>query len=161
MSFFADLLRKLPSTNPITSIFYVFGLAYIPHFIKVMAMSEKKKKEGRGAITNNDVGDSRYLCDKAMDGSPDGLYIARCFGAHMNGLEAFSYYSAAVLASLHAGVDSALLGGAATAFVAVRALYNIVYLTPLNGALRSAVFGTGLSISALLFYTAGNKYQHK
>lgn len=158
MSFFTDLLKKLPPTNPITSLFYVLTLAYVPHFMKLIALGKKNKE---GEITNADFGNSRYLSDKAMDSSPDGKYITRCYGAHVNGLEAFSYYSAAILASLHAGVDDALIGGAATAFIGVRTLYNIVYLSPLNGVLRMFIFGTGLSISALLFYTAGNKYQQK
>ena len=85
--------------------------------------------------------------------------MSRLVGCHTNGLEAFSYYSIAVILAICTKVDKELLSGVAGAFVACRVAYTAVYLSPLNGPLRTLTFIGGVVCSVFLMLTAASNYE--
>lgn len=64
---------------------------------------------------------------------------ARANAAHLNSLEAFPLFAAAVLAGLLAGADPQRLAMWSLAFIGLRVLYGIVYLLDI-ATLRSLVW---------------------
>lgn len=85
--------------------------------------------------------------------------VQRAYSAHQNHIEAFTYFSVAMLLALlklptSAHAELALLGNA---FLLVRVLYNAVYVIAFNeplSFLRSAVFLTGIVIVVRIFTLA-------
>ena len=74
---------------------------------------------------------------------------ARAQGAHENSFEAFGPFAAGVLACKTAGVDSDEIVLVSGAFIVLRTLYLVLYLTNQPKA-RSAVWGLGLLSSLTL-----------
>jgi uncharacterized MAPEG superfamily protein len=86
---------------------------------------------------------------------------ARAWNAHMNSWEAFATFSAAVILALVSVGDSTQLRVLANAFVAVRFVYNFVYVLAFNNALavvRTAVFFVGLAIVLQIFALAAGDH---
>jgi uncharacterized MAPEG superfamily protein len=86
---------------------------------------------------------------------------ARAWNAHMNSWEAFATFSAAVILALVSVGDSTQLRVLANAFVAVRFVYNFVYVLAFNNALavvRTAVFFVGLAIVLQIFALAAGEH---
>jgi hypothetical protein len=80
---------------------------------------------------------------------------------YINGLEAFSAYSATTAMLLFAGVeDKSALRGYAGIYVCLRipVAYTCVYLSPLNGFIRTAVFSMGLFYIWSMLVTASTLY---
>jgi len=67
---------------------------------------------------------------------------ARALAAHMNTIEAFPPFAAAVLVAHAAHADLALATGLCVAFLLARVAYPVVYIAG-KGTLRSAVWGVG------------------
>ena len=119
---------------------------------------EKKLKKSKKEY---DTANSRGLSALMIDDSPEGMKIANLAGCHQNGLEAFSYFSVAILSGLALKVDKDVLGGAAALFVGIRVLYTYVYISSLNyiiGKPRTILFFMGGFLSLGLFAIAGYKY---
>jgi uncharacterized MAPEG superfamily protein len=74
---------------------------------------------------------------------------ARAQAAHMNGFEAFAPFAAGVLACKVGGVDSDEIALFSIAFVALRAIYLVLYLKNMS-TLRSAVWSLGFLVSLTL-----------
>lgn len=144
--------------NPFHAVIAAFGLAYAPHFLKTIAVKKKNSKQGNKKSFNDMVANSRFEANKATDDSPLGLAIAAYNGCHVNGLEAASYFSAAIIAAVATNVPSEIVQGAASSFVLVRVLYTSVYLTALNGPLRSLVWSVGVWISVDLLFKSADQY---
>ena len=87
--------------------------------------------------------------------------LGRAFNAHVNHFEALIYFSAAVLLSMTAGLNpaqSAEVDKLANAFIAVRIMYNGIYLVAFNEPLsfvRSAIFAVGFAIVFNIFDISG------
>lgn len=149
------ILRQIPlRINPVFSMGIVLVLAYIPHLFKKSLLTKKLKEAGKQYTTAN----SRGLSALMIDDSPLGMKIANIQGCHQNGLEAFAYYSAAMLACLVCKVDNVALSGAATIFILIRCLYTYVYMGPLNGSPRTYLFFASSFFCLGLFFLAGAKY---
>jgi uncharacterized MAPEG superfamily protein len=152
-----SFLRHIPvRINPVFSMGVVLVLAYIPHLFKKALLTKKLKEAGKQYTTAN----SRGLSALMIDDSPLGMKIANIQGCHQNGLEAFAYYSAAMLACIVCKVDSVALSGAATLFIVIRCLYTYIYMGPLNGSPRTYLFFTSAFFCLGLFIMAGLKYSH-
>jgi len=129
-------------------------MAYVPHIFKKSILAKKLKESGKEYATAN----SRGLSAIMVDDSPQGMRIANLMGCHQNGLEAFGYYSVAMLSSMIVYVDSEVLSGFAGFFILVRSAYTYVYLSHFNGAPRTYLFFlSGFSCMGLMII-AGNKY---
>lgn len=140
--------------NPIHAILAIFGIAYLPAFLRIYFIQKKDKK--RGGL---DIANTRMQVMSNQDNTPEGLQISCCTGCHQNGLEAMLYFSIAVILCLIFQVDREVLTQASGLFVSVRMVYTMVYLTPaLNGALRSVIYGIGMWIVIDLFLRAAEKW---
>jgi uncharacterized MAPEG superfamily protein len=83
-----------------------------------------------------------------FDRLPD--YAKRATWAHQNGFETFMIYSAAALMAYVTGVSSPLAANCAIAFVIVRLLFSLFYITNIPIA-RSLMFGIGSISTYILF----------
>ena len=150
-----SILRKFPvHVNPIFGLGAILVLAYIPHLTKKAVLTEKLKKEGKYYTTAN----SRGLSALMVDDTPLGMKIANIMGCHQNGLEAFSYWSVAMLSAMVSKVDYEVLSGATSVFLVIRSLYTFVYMSSLNGAPRTYLFFASAFFTLAMFGIAGNKY---
>ncbi len=142
-------------TNPFFSIIIIFGIAFIPHFLKAAEVKKKISATGK----SYSIANSRVQTVSNIDNSPAGLRIGILNGCHLNGLEAFTYYSIAIISAVITHVDRHTIENAATCFIFVRVVYTVVYVTPaLNGLLRTIVWVLGLVIAFHLLYLASLKY---
>jgi uncharacterized MAPEG superfamily protein len=83
-----------------------------------------------------------------FDQLPD--YAKRATWAHQNGFETFMIYSAAALMAYVTGVSSSLAANCANAFVLLRLLFSLFYITNIPIA-RSLMFGLGSLCTYTLF----------
>ena len=104
----------------VSSLFHALLLCYVPHVVKIPLVFSKTRKY--------DVRNTRVAVADAMDSTPEGRLIARAQSAHLNALENYPLYAAAVLAALHAGAPAAPLGVACSAYLALRVLYTGLFL---------------------------------
>ena len=150
-----SILKQVPmGINPVFSMAIVLVLAYIPHLMKKSLLTKKLKESGKQYTTAN----SRGLTALMIDDSPLGMKIANIAGCHQNGLEAFTYYSIAMLSCLLCKVNPIALSGAATVFITIRCLYTFVYLSKFNGSPRTYLFFASAFFTLGMFYMAGSKY---
>jgi len=150
-----SLFKIIPlKLNPIYSLFGILVLAYLPHAMKKPLLEKKLKKSKMEYATAN----SRGLSAMMIDDSPEGMKIANLAGCHQNGLEAFSYFSAAIISCLIMKVDKGAVEGAAGLFVVIRLLYTYVYMSDLNGKPRTLLFFAGGFLNLSLLLIAGYKY---
>lgn len=88
--------------------------------------------------------------------NPRGFYATldgferRALAAHLNSLEAFPLFAAAVFAAQLASARPSLVGALAVAFVALRVGYVLAYWGD-RPTLRSALWLCGLGVSVALF----------
>ncbi len=76
-------------------------------------------------------------------------YAQRANWAHQNSLEAFMIFAAAALMAYVTGQNSAIVAGAAIAFVVARLLHSVFYIANVPLA-RSLMFGIGTLCSGTL-----------
>jgi uncharacterized MAPEG superfamily protein len=81
-------------------------------------------------------------------------FRARAHWAHLNSLEAFAPFAAAVIVAQMQQVPPAQVDGLAVAFIVMRVLYGVAYLAN-QALLRSAVWFLGLLCVVGLFVLAG------
>ena len=74
----------------------------------------------------------------------------RAYGAHLNGLEAFPFFAAAVMVATLKGVPQSLLDWVAGGWLAVRIAYTAAYLLDL-ARIRPALWAISVIISAAIF----------
>lgn len=150
-----SLFKIIPlKLNPIYSIIGILVLAYIPHGMKKPLLEKKLKKSKMEYATAN----SRGLSAMMIDDSSEGMKIANLAGCHQNGLEAFSYFSAAIGSCLIMKVDREVVEGASALFVIIRLFYTYVYMSSLNGKPRTLLFFAGGFLNLALLVVAGYKY---
>jgi len=90
-----------------------------------------------------DIGAPRAMFDKLPP------YAQRATWAHQNSFETFMIFAAAALMAYVTNLDSTVAVGAAIAFVVVRLLYSVFYITNVPLA-RSLMFGIGSLCSGTL-----------
>jgi uncharacterized MAPEG superfamily protein len=99
--------------------------------------------------------DGREDYDNANPRNP-GFYRqglrARALGAHQNGFEIFPFFAVAVILAEMRGVQQSLVDLQAIAFILVRIVYVLLYLTNRPSA-RSAVWAIGVFCSLLIFFS--------
>ena len=83
----------------------------------------------------------------------DNPRVARATAAQLNAFEAFAPFAAAVLMAQAAGVDHARIAQLAIAFVVLRVLHGVFYVTGLH-LLRSAAWGGALACVVWLMVQA-------
>ena len=132
-------------------------LAHSAHWVKGFAAKRRLRELG----SDLDMRYTRQGEAKAMDDSDLGLLVQRCSNCHNNGLEAFAYFSVAVIAATVCGVRKDVVDILALTFVLLRALYNYLYITgtqPWKGPARSLTWALGFGISIYLMIHAAVVY---
>ncbi|MFM6899217.1 MAG: MAPEG family protein, partial [Microcystis panniformis] len=101
-----------------------------------------------GAYARAKVGYDTSAPRAMFDQLPD--YAKRATWSHQNGFETFMIYSAAALMAYVTGVSSSLAANCAIAFVILRLLFSLFYITNVPIA-RSLMFGLGSLCTYTLF----------
>jgi len=113
-----------PNADAIKTIAYAWGLAFAPHALKITLLGNA------GYKWDNRIGRANMSKDASrMKISPDAL--ARCQradAAHQNGMESLPLFGLAVLAAVQAGVDSGDVDKWTKIYLALRLVYNIIYI---------------------------------
>lgn len=87
--------------------------------------------------------------------------LARARGAHINSMEVFPLFAAAVLAGNVAKLPANDMNNMALSFLAARTLYMAVYMGVKNDALayaRTGVYAWSISIPIVVLWKAGNAF---
>lgn len=123
-------------TTPFICVLVAFVLIYVPRFF--VAAAQAKLPEGF---------DNRH--PRAQQAKLTGLG-ARAQGAHLNSIEGFAPFAAAVGVAHLAGADPGWSSTLALGYVALRALYIAFYLTDIAVA-RSLAWFLGFGTTVGLF----------
>ena len=86
----------------------------------------------------------------------DNPRVARANAAQLNAFEAFAPFAAAVLMAQFAGVDPSRISQLAIAFVLLRALHGVFYVTGVH-LLRSLAWGGGVACVVMLMVQAAQR----
>lgn len=78
----------------------------------------------------------------------------RAYGAHLNGLEAFPLFAAAVVVAASQGAPAFWLDGLALGWLAVRLAYTAAYLADLH-RIRPSLWALSVLLSVAIFLLAG------
>ena len=150
------LLASVPRVNAAHAVPLALLLAYIPHFIRVFVYVRPALARAGGG--GYDVRYTRESVAKVTDATETGRTVARLSGAHQNGLEIFAAFAAAVcLALATKRVPADTLDAAATAFLALRVVYNWLYATGVQawkGPARSVVWVASMYICVKIMLDA-------
>lgn len=76
---------------------------------------------------------------------------ARALGAHLNGIEAFPFFAAAVLLAEFRDAPQRLIDELAILYLIVRAAYVVTYIGD-RPTLRSILWGVGFAINTAIFF---------
>lgn len=123
MSSTASNPLAIPYNYSYTSIPLAFGLSVLPHAYGLTRLM----LHTRGQISNSMP---RTNLDAWKSKLPTNLYnqLIRARGAHMNSLEVFPLFAAAMVAGNAAGMDVKDLNATAGSFFAARAIYMAFYI---------------------------------
>ena len=119
-------------------LLYSIVAAAISVYLPVLLVAYARAKVGY------DTSAPRAMFDQLPD------YAKRATWAHQNGFETFMIYSAAALMAYVTGVSSSLAATCAIAFVILRLLFSLFYITNVPIA-RSLMFGLGSLCTYTLF----------
>ncbi|OQU99411.1 hypothetical protein CLAIMM_05047 [Cladophialophora immunda] len=89
----------------------------------------------------------------------DMLWRAR--GCHLNALEGFPLFAAAMIAGTHAKLDARELNTCAAEYLVARTLYSVLYMTVRGeraSYLRSAVWAWSFGIPVYVLWKAGKRF---
>ncbi|KAF9974773.1 hypothetical protein BGZ73_001767 [Actinomortierella ambigua] len=151
-----DAIAAAYPNLPILSIPVAAGLAYAPHFFRVILVFKTMKRW-------NNVS-PRGQVDKLQQKMPKATYdmAKRAENAHQNGIETLGLYIGSVLAALYAGVDKSVVNHYSGLFIGARLVFNILYIINTNEALaacRTGVWSVSIySCIRLLLAAAATKY---
>jgi uncharacterized MAPEG superfamily protein len=123
-------------TIPLLCIVVAYFLVYLPHFI---AVAQRFKLPG--GFDNKNPRDQTAR----LEG-----WSKRASAAHQNGHEAFSPFAIAVVVSWVGHANAHTMTMLAIAFVALRAIYIVLYIANL-ALLRSVVWTSGWLVTLALF----------
>ena len=149
--FYERVLKSIPKkfvfSNPLNGLTHAATVVYLPMFVRIFVQA---RLGGKYDNLNPRAQINRLMGDELF---------SRLHNSHINSLESFPFFAAAVLGGLHAGVERSRLCRITTLWVAVRLLYVAAYLlqTKKTSFVRSLVFLYSLSMSMNLLREAGRK----
>lgn len=145
--------------NAYYSLLGALALCYVPHALKIPAAHSKLASQKQGG--GYDVRNPRASTALASDSTPEGRFIARANACHVNALENYPLFAAAVLAAVQAGVAPADVNSAAAAYVGLRVLYTVLFLTGTSMPVaftRSLTWGASIAVVCSLFLDAARRH---
>jgi uncharacterized MAPEG superfamily protein len=136
-------------------------LSILPHSYAIMLYSRTthKRFDNRHprSLTSKLEGDQSI--DKATKER-----IIRAEGAQQNGFENLPFYAAAVTAGNFAGLAPQTMNMLSGAYLAIRTIYNLVYINGDTAALagaRTTIYTIGVGLVCTIFVMAGNAMNKK
>ncbi len=139
------------SSFALISVPVACGLAFIPHFVKVIFLT---------ANSSYDNKDPRALNNQTKTLSPSSsAFVTRLTSAHVNQLEMLGMYAAGIAAGTAVGVSPNTMTQIAGLYIAARIGYVIAYAAPQvgNGALRTIAFGGAIGATLWAWFEAAGK----
>jgi uncharacterized MAPEG superfamily protein len=124
---------------PYAALLIAFVLIYAPRVVVAREMAKQA-----GGYDNHDI--------RGQQTQLTGLG-KRALGAHNNGFEAFAPFAAGVLAAVQRGVAVNLVADLAIAFIALRVIYIVMYLSD-RASLRTPIWALSVTCSAVLMALA-------
>ena len=121
----------------------IADLCLLAAVILTIASIAPAKLDGRRQYDNANPRDQRFYTP--------GLR-ARSQGAHLNGYEAFPFFAAAVILAEMRGAPQGIVNALAVAFILVRIVYVLLYLTNRPTA-RSVVWSVGFACNLAIFFS--------
>lgn len=82
-------------------------------------------------------------------------FLDRCTNAHLNGVEVLPLFAAGLLFALHRGLDHGLIGRISLIYLALRVLFNGLYIygtTKYHSVSRSVVWTFSIATAMSFFY---------
>lgn len=136
-------------------------LSIIPHQYAIILYSKSANKRFDNRHPRSLT--SKLEGDQTIDKRTKGIII-RAEGAQQNGFENLAFYAAAVTAGNAAGLAPQTLNMLSCAYLATRAVYNLVYINADSAALaglRSVVYTASVGLICAFFVMAGNVMNKK
>ncbi|KAK3615046.1 hypothetical protein LTR56_026836 [Elasticomyces elasticus] len=151
------MANTLPAPNnwSIKAIPLAFGLGLVPHlyFTSRLMFATNGKMSNAMPRTNLDTWKGKL---------PETLWcqLARARGAHINSMEVFPLFAAAVLAGNAAKLPAEDLNSMALTFLSTRALYMACYMTIKSDVVayaRTGVYAWSIGLPLITLWRAGQK----
>ncbi|KAF2171365.1 hypothetical protein M409DRAFT_18481 [Zasmidium cellare ATCC 36951] len=144
-----------PYNYSYTSIPLAYGLSILPHAYGLTRLMLAT----RGQISNSMP---RTNLEAWKSKLPTHLWnqLARARGAHLNSLEVFPLFAAAMVAGNVAGLDVKDLNGTAASFFLARGVYMVYYIGVRNEMMamaRTGLWAWSISIPIMALIRAGRK----
>jgi uncharacterized MAPEG superfamily protein len=139
----------------------VWLLSILPHSYAIMLYSRSAHKRFDNRHPRSLT--SKLEGDQTIDKRTKERII-RAEGAQQNGFENLAFYAAAVTAGNAAGLAPQTMNMLSGAYLAIRTLYNLIYIngdTAALAGLRSTVYAGGVGLICAIFVMAGNAMNKK
>lgn len=140
-----------PWFKALVSIPLTLNLVYLPHFIKLAAVTPLVH------VNYNNVNPRYTDWDESLQNKPVAEFVKRCIGCHLNAWEAFIAFVPAVLLCRIQKADGKTVSDLCMKFLKFRALYTLLYLAgqwKIVSVLRTIVWGLGLQTTGELYMKA-------
>lgn len=167
-----------PTPNPgnwsLKAIPTAFALGLVPHsyyLVRLMAATKGQMSTAMYDVPSTHQSNERPQLTSATrprtnldtwrSKLPSDLFnhLVRARGAHLNSMEVFPLFAAAIVAGNAASLPAKDLNNAALTFLAARTLYMGLYLSIKSDTLayaRTGVYAWSISIPMLVLWKAGN-----
>jgi uncharacterized MAPEG superfamily protein len=132
-----DVMTFLQSLPISTTLLYCIAIAAILIYVPFLVVAYGRVQAG------NDIAAPRALFDKLP------AFAKRATWAHQNSFESFTLFAPAALMALVTQANSALVAGAAIAYVSARLFYSVFYILNVP-VLRLLMFAIGTASIATL-----------
>jgi uncharacterized MAPEG superfamily protein len=152
--YYERLLNLIPKeyvfADPLSGLTHAATVVYAPMFLRIFVQARLGRSKGYDNL------DPRAQIARFMGKSQ---IFSRLHNSHVNGLESFPFFAAAVLGGLHAGIERSRLCRITTMWVLVRVLYVAAYLlqTKKTSFIRSLLFLYSLAMGMNLLRESGKK----
>ncbi|KAH7312883.1 hypothetical protein BKA65DRAFT_600439 [Rhexocercosporidium sp. MPI-PUGE-AT-0058] len=148
-------MDKLTPNYALHSIIAAYGLAFVPMYYTTLRMMVATGGKWSFSMprTNMDA-----MKTKVPSSVWNSCYRAQC--AHINALEGFPLFAAAMIAGTFAGIPREELNRSAAQYLGLRVLYTGLYIGIENNVLafaRSGAWGLGIAVPIMTLWKAGER----
>ncbi|KAK3115693.1 hypothetical protein LTR53_004709 [Teratosphaeriaceae sp. CCFEE 6253] len=157
-------INSSPNNWSIHAIPYAFGMSLVPHlyFTGRLMLATRGQMSNAMLSPRLSATKPRTNLDTWRGKLPEALWcqLARARGAHLNSMEVFPLFAAAVLAGNAAHLPAKDLNNMAVSFLGVRALYLAMYTTITNDVVayaRTGVYAWSIGIPLVALWRAGQQ----
>ncbi|GIZ45828.1 hypothetical protein CKM354_000897900 [Cercospora kikuchii] len=142
------------SSSPLHSIPLAFGLALVPHAYGLTRLMVATRNTQSNAMPRTNLETFKTVLPKDLYN-----HLIRARGAHLNSLEVFPLYAAAVIAGQQAKLSEKEMGSLVGGFFAARVVYMGLYLGVKSDVLalaRTAAYSWSIALPIMALWKAGS-----